>query len=164
MHRIIILLFSVGLLWAPIFVGAQSPYLEPLKVKGFEAHAVAFQVRPATPQEPAATRLGVETQVQVVNYLPRALEPTLIIDGAPLPARSRVVSVEGDVTTLGFLVDSPAPLKDGAILAIQMGDEVRTRSRVPGVFKLDAIRPLEAAEAQRLGLPDLKTWLRQSGR
>lgn len=155
MHRTIILLFSVGFLWTPIFVKAQS-YLEPLNIKGFEAHAVAFQAKPA------ATQLGVEFQVQVVNYLPRGLEPTLIIDGVPLLTRSRVVGVEGDVTTLGFLVDTPAPLKDGAILAIQMGDEVRTRSRVPETLKVDAIKPLEGAEA--LGLPDLKTWLRPSGR
>jgi hypothetical protein len=163
MHRTIILLLSVGLLWTPIVVEAQS-YLEPLNIKGFEAHAVAFQAKPAIANEPAASQLGVEFQVQVVNYLPRGLEPTLIIDGVPLPTRTRVVSVEGEVTTLGFLVDSPAPLKDGAILAVQMGDEVRTRSRVPGTLKLDAIKPLEGADAQRLGLPDLKTWLRPSGR
>jgi hypothetical protein len=163
MHRTIILLFAVGLLLTPIFVEAQS-YLEPLNVKGFEAHAVAFQAKQATPQEAVATRLGVEIQVQVVNYLPRALEPMLIIDGVPVPTRSRVVNVEGDVTTLGFLVDSPTSLKDGASLAIQMGDEVRTRSRVPETLELDAIKPLEGVEAQRLGLPDLKTWLRPSGR
>jgi hypothetical protein len=140
---------------------AANPYQTPLKPSGFEARAVAVPplALPGELAPEAAAHLGVEIRVQVTDYLPRALEPTLVIDGEPIEARTRIVAVEGDVTTLGFLVDTPEHLKDGASLAVQMGEDETTRASLPTVLRLEEIRPLDPAEAKKHGLPDLKSWL-----
>jgi hypothetical protein len=139
---------------------AANPYQAPLKPAGFEARAVAVPpVAPPGQPAPAAAHLGVEIRVQVADYLPRALEPTLVIDGEPIEARTRIVAVEGAVTTLGFLVETPERLKDGASLAVQMGEDETTRAPLPAVLRLEEIRPLDPAEAKEHGLPDLESWL-----
>ncbi len=63
------------------------------------------------------------------------------------------------MTTLGFLIEKPGVLKEGAVLALQMGDDAQTRARVPGVLRLDKIQPLGPDEARRWGLPALDEWL-----
>lgn len=165
--RYVALLLALAALPAAT-AGAQeataNPYRVPLQASGVEARAVVVPPLPSAGPEAltAAPRLGVEIRIRVTDYLPRGLEPTLVIDGEPVETRTRIVAVEGDVTTLGFLVEDPGRLQDGAPLAVQMGDEGITRATLPTPLRLQEIRPLDAAESRALGLPDLKSWLSSS--
>ena len=142
---------------------ADNPYRTPLEPVGFEAHAVvAPPVAPPGEEILKTTRLAVEIRVELADYLPRGLEPVLVIGGEPVETPTRIVSVEDGVTTLGFLVDEAALLREGASLAVQMGDEESTRAALPATLRLRDIAPLDAEAARELGLPDLRTWLDQA--
>jgi len=140
----------------------QNPYVQPLKPVGFRARAVVLP-----PRRIGATvirsqqALAVEIQVQVRDYMPRDMEPTLLINGAPAGVSAGVMDVQGDVTTLGFVVEKPDLLQEGATLALQVGDVGGTRAAVRGVLRRAVIEPLPEDEAQRSGLPPLSEWLRQ---
>jgi hypothetical protein len=153
-------LWVLGTGLVPLEAAAQRPYLQPLKTTGFTARAVVLPPR-TIGKTVIRTKhaLAVEIRVQIENYLPRGLEPTLFIEEVPVVAASGVIGVEGHVTTLGFLVEKPEILKEGATLALQMGDDVQTRSRVPGVLRREMIRPLDPDETRRWGLPTLDEWL-----
>ena len=141
---------------------AQDQYNRPLKPRGFTAQAVVLPPRKIGQTDIRADNtLAVEIQVQVNDYLPRALEPVLVIDGKPVKSRSRVVKVEGDTTTLGFILEQPDVLKDEATLSVQMGDEEKTRARVPGELRHERIKPLDKVESDRLRLPQLSDWLKR---
>ena len=107
----------------------------------------------------ARSALAVEIRVTVEDYLPRGLEPTLLIDRLPVRAPSGITAVQGRMTTLSFLVENPELLRDGAMLALQMGDDPKTRVQVPGILRRDAIQAPDVNEARRLGLPSLAEWL-----
>lgn len=66
---------------------------------------------------------------------------------------------------MAFLVDEAAVLREGASLAVQMGDQESTRAAVPAPLRLGEIKQLEnAAAARSLALPDLQTWLEEAGK
>lgn len=162
MHRLI----GAVTVWAAAASGvvplsAQQPYQRPLVAEGFSARAIVLPPRRIgeTVIREKAT-LAVEIRVRLRDYLPRDLEPTLLINGQPVPAAIGAVETEGAITTIGFVVEQPDALREGATLAVQMGDATHTRGRVPGVLRRAEIRPLDAGEAQRLGVPPLTEWLR----
>ncbi len=107
----------------------------------------------------AQPRLAVQFQIEVQDYLPRGMEPTLVIDTIPVRGGSGIVSVQGRVTTLGFLVEDPALLRDGAVIQLQFGEDPGTRARVPGALRLQQIQPPSADAVRGLSLPTLEQWL-----
>ncbi len=158
--RLISLAAVYALLLPPL--GAQNTYVQPLKPLGFRARAMVLPPRKIgdtviRPQQ----ALAVEIRVQVRDYLPRDMESMLVINGVPAGWASGVVDTRGDTTTLGFVVEKPGVLKESASLALQMGDVVTTRVRVPGVLRLGAIELLPEDERRRSGLPTLSEWLGQ---
>lgn len=160
MSRVPTALCIVGLILIGSDGAAQSPYLQPLKPTGFSLQAVGLPPRAiGSTALRAKGALAVAVRVTVEDYVPRGLEPTLLIDGAPVPAASGVTAVQGRVTTLTFLVEAPELLKDGATLALQMGDDPKTRAPVPGVLRREAIQAPDPEEVRRLGLPSLAEWL-----
>lgn len=136
-------------------------YRRPLKPRGFNARAIVLRPRKIGNTDVRLnSSLAVEVQVEVQDYLPRALEPVLVIDGKPVKSRSRIVKVEGDTTTIGFVLDKPELVKDDAKLSVQMGEEEETRARVPGELRLERIKPLDKSDAEQLNLPSLSDWLK----
>lgn len=160
MSRLAIMLSLVG---AALFASdghAQNPYDQPLKPTGFSLEAVGLSPRAVgSTTLRARPALAVAVRVAVEDYVPRGLEPTLFIDGAPVPAASGVTGVQGRVATLTFLVEDPNLLKDGAPLALQLGDDPKTRVQVPGVLRRAAIKAPDQEDVRRLGLPSLAEWL-----
>ena len=162
MARRTLLLIGFALALAGVSAAAENPYRQPLKAKGFSARAVVLPARSVgRTVMRAESALAVEIRIQVEDYFPRALEPTLFIDGKPVRAASGIAGVQGRITTLSFVIEEPGPLKDNATLALQMGDDKRTRSPVPGRLRRHQIHPLEQAETERAKLPTLQQWLRQ---
>ena len=78
-----------------------------------------------------SNKLAVEIRVRVQSYRPGGFEPLLVIDGKPQALSSGVRGVEGQQTILGFVVESPELLRDGASLALQMTADGKTRTPVP---------------------------------
>lgn len=157
-----VLAVAVGLLWTCGSTGAQE-YSRPLRVRGFTAQATTLPAQSiGTTVIRKTPAIAVEFLVQVVDFLPRGLEPQLFIDGNPVVAPTRVVKVEDNITTIGFLVEKPNVLKEGAALDIQMGDDIRTRSRIPGQLQRGEIRLIPEEQLRRLGLPSLRQWLETS--
>jgi len=157
----ILVVVGIALTLARVAAATESRYERPLKAKGFTTRAIVLPAR--TVGETvirAKPALAVEIDIQVENYLPRGLEPTLLIDGKPVKVASGVAGVEGQLTTLSFVIEDPGLLKDGVRLGLQMGDDQRTRSSVPGTLRRNQIRPLE--QADRGSLPTLDQWLRQA--
>lgn len=160
MSRLVIALSLLALALVASEGQAQNPYVQPLKPKGFTVQAVGLPSRSVgSTTLRARAALAVVVRVEVEDYVPRGLEPTLLIDGRPAPAPSGVTGVQGSVTTLSFLVETPDALRDGASLALQWGDDAKTRVQVPGALRRDAIQPAASDETQRLGLPSLTDWL-----
>ena len=160
MSRVVIALSLLGLTLLVSAGHAQNPYLEPLKPTGFSAQAVALPPRAiGSTTLRARAALAVVIRVAVEDYIPRGLEPMLSIDGVAMPGPSGVIGVQGRVTTLSFLVESADALKDGASLALQWGDDPKTRAQIPGTLRRDAIQPADPSETGRLGLPSLAEWL-----
>ena len=136
-------------------------YRRPMKPRSFNAKAVVLSPHKIGDRQiRAQNTLAVEVQIEVEDYLPRALEPVLVINDKPVKTRSRVVKVEGDKTTLGFVLEKPELLKDDARLSVQMGEEEQTRARVPGQLQLERIKPLDKDEAERMKVPQLSEWLK----
>ena len=141
--------------------GGLHPYQQPPKARDFSAEAVVIPSQAIGKTViRAQPSLGVEIKVRVEDYLPRGMEPTLLIGGVPVEGRSWVSGTEGNVTTLSFLVEEPELLKEGAEVTLQTGDEA-TRVRVPGRLQLGQIKPLQPEEEKRQGLPPLQGWLKQ---
>lgn len=139
-----------------------GPYQEPPKPEGWTARAMVLPPQPAaTDAARQKAALAVEVLVAIRDFLPRDMEPTLWIGDLRADTRSRVVKVEGGVTTLGFLVENPKLLREDAPLAVQTGEDAKTRAAVPGgTLKLDRIAPADPAELRRFNLPAVKDWLR----
>ena len=131
--------------------------------RGFSAQAIALPAhsigKTVIRARPA---LAVDIRVDVEDYTPRGMEPTLIIGGTPVPAASGLVAVEGRVSKLSFVVQKPEFLKDGAKLELQTGEDPRSRVAVPGELKLDSIRPLDPEQSKRFALPSVSEWLKQA--
>jgi hypothetical protein len=160
MNRVVIALTLIALVGLPPGVGAQAPAAPLLRPTGFTAQAIGLPPRAiGSTTLRARGALAVAVQVTVEDYIPRGLEPTLLIDGVPVPAASGITSVQGRVTTLSFVVENPDLLKDGAALALQLGDDAKTRAAVPGTLRRDSIRNPDPDESRRLGLPSLADWL-----
>ena len=160
MNRMVLTLNVMALVLCPPVGYAQAPGFPPLRPTGFTAEAIGLPPRAIGSirvRERAA--LAVALRVAVEDYVPRGLEPTLLIDGVPVAAASGITSVQGRVTTLSFVVDSPDLLKDGASLALQLGDDPQTRVSIPGVLRRESIRAPDPDESRRLGLPSLADWL-----
>lgn len=161
MHRVLTASLFLPMMFCSAASAGQNPYTQPLKPKAFTASATALPPRTIGKTVIRAKHsLAVEIRVEVEDYLPRNMEPTLMIDGVPLVGPSGVAGVEGKITTLFFVVEKPDLLKDKATLTIQMGDDERTRAVVPGALQRDKIKPLDPNETKRLDLPALTEWLR----
>jgi len=132
----------------------------PMRPKGITSRAIVLPPRSIgkTVIRPQAA-LAVDIRIEVEDYVPMGMEPTLLIDGKPVPAASGVVGVKGNISTLSFIIEQPSTLKDGATLDLQMGERVKSRVRVPGVFRTEEIRPLAPKDAQQWKGPALKDWL-----
>ncbi|HXF38683.1 MAG TPA: hypothetical protein VN687_03125 [Blastocatellia bacterium] len=162
MHRIRTASLILPLMFLSAASASQNPYTQPLKPKGFSANAIALPPRTIGKTVIRAKHsLAVEIRVEVEDYLPRNMEPTLMIDGVAIVGPSGVAGVEGNITTLFFVVEKPELVKDKAVLTIQMGDDERTRAAVPGTLQRDKIKPLSLNETKRLELPALTEWFRQ---
>ena len=160
MNRVIIALSLLGVTLVTPLGHTQTPSLQVLKPTGFSAQAVALPPRAiGSTTLRARAALAVVIRLAVEDYVPRGLEPTLLIDGVVTPAASGVTGVQGRTTTLSFLVESADALKDGASLALQWGDDPKTRAQIPGTLRRDAIQPADPSETGRLGLPSLAEWL-----
>jgi len=143
--------------WA---VAQRGPYQKPLEPKGFTAQATVLPARSiGTMVLRAKPALAIEVLVQVEDYLPRALEPVLVINEQSVVVPTRIVNVDGRTTTLGFLLERPELIRESATLGLQMGDDVTTRAQIPGKLSRDQIRPIRDEELKRHGLPTLREWL-----
>lgn len=160
MNRVVITLNLMVLVLFPLVGYAQAPALPLLRPTGFTAEAVGLPPRAiGSTTLRARGALAVAIRVTVEDYVPRGFEPTLLIDGVPVPAASGITGVQGRVTTLSFLLENPDLLKDGASLALQLGDDPQTRAPIPGVLRRESIRAPDPDESRRLGLPSLADWL-----
>lgn len=162
MSHLFITVFLLGFGLFTSDASAKNPYLEPLKPQSYKANAIIAPSRQlgAEVLRKGGT-LGVEIQVEVQDFLPRALEPTLVIDGVPVRGPHRIVKVQDRITTLGFLVEKPELLKDGASLAVRMGDDKQTQAKVPGALSQENIQPLAEEKAKQMNMPSLKEWLKR---
>jgi hypothetical protein len=160
MNRVVLTLSLLALTLLPLAVHAQGLAVPPLRPTGFTVQAVGLPARAIGPTTlRARPALAAAVRVTIEDYVPRGMEPTLLIDGAPVPAASGITDVQGQVTTLSFLVENPDLLKEGATLAVQLGDDPKTRVAVPGVLRRGAIQAPDPDESRRLGLPSLAEWL-----
>src|SRR3954469_22471908 len=124
MIKAALVMFGAVALWMLVSCAwADNPYSRPMKPMGLSAQGVALPARSIGPNVlRARPSVAIEVLVHVEDFLPRALEPRLIVDGQLVQAPSRVVDVDGNVTTIGFLLEKPALVRDGAKVEIQMGD------------------------------------------
>lgn len=140
--------------------GPDGPGLAPLKPTGFTVQAIVLGPRKVGDTiVRKRSEVAVQIRVTMADYQPRGMEPTLVINGEPQKLDSGVLSVDGQTTTLAFVVDRPALLAEGATLALQMGEKVQERVAIPGSLRRDAIKPLDAATVRREKVPSLKEWL-----
>ena len=95
---------AVNLLGLVLFASAgqaQNPYLQPLKPTGFSLQAIGLPPRALGPTTLRAQgTLAVAVRVTAEDYIPRGLEPTLLIDGVAIQTASGITGVQGRVTTL----------------------------------------------------------------
>lgn len=160
MNRMLITLNLMALVLLAPVGHAQGPAAPPLRPTGFTVQAVGLPARAiGSTTLRARSALAAAVRVTVEDYIPRGIEPTLLIDGVPVAAASGITGVQGRVTTLTFLVENPDLLKDGAPLALQPGDDAKTRAPISGVFRRESIRSADPDESRRLGLPSLAEWL-----
>jgi hypothetical protein len=132
----------------------------PMRPKSFTSRAIVLppkSIGKVTIRPQAA--LAVDIRIEVEDYVPMGMEPTLLIDGKPAIATSGLVEVKGNISTLSFIIEQPATLKDGATLGLQMGERVKSRVQVPGVFRTEKIRPLAPRDAKQWKGPVLQDWL-----
>jgi formate/nitrite transporter len=149
--------FSVGLVLV-VVGGAEFFTGNSLIVMAWASRRVSTRAIGSTTLR-ARSSLAVAIRVTVEDYLPRGLEPTLVIDGAPVSAVSGIAGVRDRVTTLSFLVEDPNILKDSASLELQWGRRSADAREVPGVLRRGAIQSPDPDESRRLGLPSLADWL-----
>lgn len=162
MSRLIIGMILGGLGLAVSSALADNPYLEPLKPKTFTAGAVVLPAREIGTMTFREKRtLAVEIQVQLEDFLPRNMEPTLLINGVPVEGGTRVVRVEDRVTTIGFMVEQPQLLTEGAVLSVRMEDVPGTQAKVPGELRQANIKGLSTDLMKERDLPSLAEWLQQ---
>lgn len=160
MNRVVITLNLMALVLLAPVGHAQAPASPPLRPTGFTVQAVGLPARAiGSTTLRARSALAVAVRVTVEDYVPRGIEPTLLIDGVPVAAASGITGVQGRVTTMSFFVENPDLLKDGAPLALQLGDDAKTRAPIPGVFRRESIASPDPDESRRLGLPSLAEWL-----
>lgn len=133
------------------------------KAAGFTAAAIVLPARTVGNRVIRdGNKLAVEIRVRVQSYRPGDFEPLLVIDGKPQTLSSGVRGVEGQQTILGFVVESPELLRDGASLALQMTADGKTRTPVPGRLSLKAIKPLDASATEQAKVPALDQWLKSA--
>lgn len=145
-----ILLLLAGL----VIAEEDNPYRSALQAESYEIEAAVLEsarIGSVTLRE--EPELVARVHVRIRNYLPRALEPTLLINGEKTGYSIGVVDVEDDVTTVGFVVPQHALLQDGAKIAVQMGDDEETRSSLERPVSRSAIKPLDENAAKDFGLP-----------
>jgi len=151
--------FVFGMVLAAATTG-RSPDAAP-KATGFTAEAIVLPARTVGKTVVRqSNQLAVEIRVRVQNFRAGGFEPLLVIDGKPQKLDSGVRGVVGKETTLGFVVESPTLLHDGASLAMQMKADPKSRMPIPGRLSLKAIKPLDAKAGAQEKLPSLEQWLR----
>lgn len=156
------IIVGLGMLMGLNEAGAQDPYRQPLKPRDFAVQATVLPRRAVGKTVlRAQPELAVEIHVRFEDFLPRGMEPTLLISGTPASVYSFVKGVEGNLTTVAFVVTKPELLREGAELSVQVGDDERTRARLPERLELSKIKPLSAEEAKKHGVPTLAEWLRR---
>lgn len=156
MKRYITLLLMLLACWftALVAVAQQNPYLQPLNAQQYFIQTVVTQPKrlgKTVLQENA--ELAVKVLVEVKNYLPRALEPQLLIAGEPVGYSIGVIEVSDGISVLGFHISDPRQIVDGAEVAIQMGTDKRTRTKLSQPLQMSKIAPLSADTAEKFNLP-----------
>ena len=147
-------IIAVVLAVLPAAAHEPNPYRQSLKAKSFSTQVYAPDV---TDTELATAmrvprKTVIEVQVVIENFLPRALAPVLIIDGQQASRRSRIVETKNSLTTIGFLVEQPSLLREGASLAVQMGDQNETRSTRTEPFSFERVKRMDEAALGASGL------------
>lgn len=151
-----ILLTALAFFAAALVMAEKNPYRASLKARRFDTQVVVLP--PKTLGKTIIRKkagVTVEIAVSIEDYLPRALEPILLINGNPAGRLGRIISVKGNITKLGFVVEKLKLLEEGAVISVQMGDDLRTWSKVPGNFSLKQVRPLQKSEVKRWKVPAL---------
>jgi hypothetical protein len=143
-------------------------YRQPMLVQSYEFKAALPQPRgfdgKTRSVEPGATRgvaadavrkLAAEIVVVVKQFRPRAVDPVLLVDGNEAGHLTNVETLPGGAgTRLTFTVpDAAEHLKQGAQIAVQMGNQVETRSNLDASFRSELVTPLDAGVAAQHGLP-----------
>ena len=138
----------------PVSSAQTNPYRQALQTKGYTINTVALSPTSiGTRSLRTSPTLAAEVLVEVQNFFPRALEPTLLINGKPAGYSAGVAEVREDgATVLRFIVEDASVLEENAPLAVQMGDDESTRGQLMTPLDRSAITPLPEADAQRLGL------------
>jgi hypothetical protein len=147
----------IEILMAAILVVSSAhanPYRQPLQTRGYTVNTVAVPpISIGAETVRASPMLAAEVLVEVQNFMPRALEPTLLVNGEPAGRSAGIAEVREDGTTvLRFIVENASVLQDNASLAVQMGDDESTRGQLMTPLDRSAIKPLSEADAQRSGL------------
>jgi hypothetical protein len=155
-------LLAVGLL-ARAWSADAATKAATTKMTGFTAEAIVLPPRTVGKTVVrASAKLAVEIRVRVQNYRAGGFEPLLVIDGKSQTLDSGVRGVEGKQTILGFVVESPNVLRDGATVALQMAADAKSPTPVPGRLSLKAIKPLPTKESEQARVPALDEWLRSA--
>lgn len=151
--------------------GQDDPYRQKMSVRSFDIKAavpttspLANRLRGAGPDAPAvrsnppaadAGKLAAEVQVIVRGYVPRAVDPVLVVDGGMRGTLTgiEVINAEGDSRLTFTVLNAADVLRQGSELAIQVGDQEETRTRISEGVKLENVKPLDAGTARRHNLP-----------
>lgn len=127
-----------------------NPYRQALTAVNYEVRTTVLEKkRIGSVELREEASLAVEVQVQVKDFLPRAMEPWLMVNGKKIGYSIGVISVENETTTLGFVVPEHNLMRDGSEIAIQMGDEQRTRAILNQPMRRSAIKPLDTETAKK---------------
>lgn len=154
MKNYLIIVAFLVLVSSGIGSSESNPYRRSLEAVNYEAKTMVLgKKRIGTVELRKEVSLAVEVHVQVKNFLPRAMEPWLMINGEKIGYSIGVVTVDNDTTTLGFIVPEHKQLKDGGELSIQMGDEQKTRAILSQTLRRNAIKPLDEASVKKYNLP-----------
>lgn len=142
----------------PVCADTDARYKQPMR-----AESVVIQIYVAEPAKVATPQirellqrknevLGAEVTMDIREYLPRGLSPVLLIDDEPAAHRYRIIDSNDRITSVGFLLDSPDMLKEGARITVQYGEDSETRSSPIATVSLEKARILGVDSAQKAGV------------
>ena len=141
----------------------ENPYKQPLRVESVEVHVVVADASPAEMMMALASEEPppAEIRVTVRDYLPRALEPTLLIGDEVASRGYRIVDVQDNLTTLGFILIDPGVVTEDSEISIQMGSDTDTRAAVEQPVSPTIMRMLDPQSDIGLQMMDAQKLLQQ---